>query len=101
MNFLIGITAEISEISMPLWKSANKAILIWSENPPSKKSSNANANSQTKIKWLVSVRFEIPLKWNSEKNRATKFYDIDVSVIKLMYYATFSFWKTQNMFELH
>ena len=57
----MDIPVKISEISIPLWKSANKSILICSENTPSKKSSNATANSQTKIKWIVSMRHEIPL----------------------------------------
>ena len=57
----MDIPVKISEISIPLWKSANKSILICSENTPSKKSSNATANSQTKIKSIVSMRHEIPL----------------------------------------
>ena len=61
-NSLNGISAKISEISVPLWKSANKSILIYLENPPSKKSSNANANSLTKIVWIISIRHEIPQK---------------------------------------
>ena len=55
-----------------LCKIPSKSFLIWSENSASQKSDNANANSQAKINSLASIRHEIPLKGNSEKNRITK-----------------------------
>ena len=73
MNFVIGITAKISEIFIPLGKSVNKSILIGLGKFPSKESCNANANSQTKINSLVSLSHEILLEGIFENNRITKF----------------------------